>query len=110
MKGLNNDLLPEYVRLQRQVVAFLRTPTYANYFKALDKKLTKNTIKRCVVEPFSDKFMKSSVALSEGLPSEPLKAEIARFKDQPEVFQTLNETLLECDERALYSESQKFDL
>ena len=58
MKGLNNDLLPEYVNLQRQVVAYLITPSFVNYYKVHDKKLTKNTIKRCVVDPFCEKMMK----------------------------------------------------
>ena len=63
MKGLNNDLLPEFVKLQAQIVAFLNTPTYNNYFKKNDKKLTKNTIKRCIVEPFCEKFMKISTTV-----------------------------------------------
>jgi hypothetical protein len=58
MKGLNNDILPEYVRLQRQIVAYLHTPSYINYYKCHDKKLTKNTVKRCFIEPFCDKLMK----------------------------------------------------
>jgi deoxyhypusine synthase len=58
MKGLNNDQLPEYVNLQHQIVKYLSTPSYNNYFKVHDKKLTKNTIKRCVVDPFCEKFMK----------------------------------------------------
>jgi len=60
MKGLNNELLPEFVKLQNMIVGFLITPTYANYYKKNDKKLTKNTVKRCVVEPFCEKFMKIS--------------------------------------------------
>lgn len=34
MKGLNNDSLPEYVRLQRQIIAYLHTPQYVNYYKS----------------------------------------------------------------------------
>ena len=58
MKGLNNELLPEYVSLMSMTVEFLHTPTYINYYKNYDRKLTKNMVKRCVVEPFSNKFMK----------------------------------------------------
>lgn len=59
MKGLNNELLPEYVALMRKLVEFLLTPTYHNYYKKYDKKLTKNIVKRCVVEPFTEKFLKT---------------------------------------------------
>lgn len=66
MKGLNNELLPEYVALMRKLVEFLTTAAYHNYFKKYDKKLTKNIVKRCVIEPFSDKFMKSKEQQNEG--------------------------------------------
>lgn len=67
MKGLNNDLLPEFIKLQRMIVAYLHTPAYINYYKCHDKKLTKNTVKRCVVEPFCEKYMKiNSVSVAAG--------------------------------------------
>lgn len=111
MKGLNNDLLPEFVKLQRQIVAYLHTPAYINYYKCHDKKLTKNTVKRCVIEPFCEKFMKiNSVSVAAGAQGSPLMSEIARFKDQPVVFETLNQTLIELSEKSLLSESFMFDL
>ena len=82
MKGLNNDALPEYVRLQRQIVAYLHTPQYVNYYKSQDKKLTKNTVKRCVLEPFCEKFMKvhgSEEDLSQS--NTVLNTEIARYRN-----------------------------
>ena len=105
MKGLNNDSLPEYVSLQNQIVHYLRSPSYANYYKNHDKKLTKNTVKRCVVEPFIDKFMKSPSQSSAGEMVNVLTVEIARFKDQPSVFEILNETLITLDESNMLSPS-----
>jgi len=58
MKGLNNDQLPDYVALMQGIVEYLHSPHYINMFKKYDKKLTKNMIKRCVVEQFCDKFLK----------------------------------------------------
>ena len=85
MKGLNNDNLPEYVRLQRQIIAYLKTPQYVNYYKSQDKKLTKNTVKRCVLEPFIEKFLKPDGILegvSEvGTVHNLMRTEIARFID-----------------------------
>jgi hypothetical protein len=58
MKGSNNDELPEYVNLQSQIVKDLSSPSFNNYYKVQDKKLKKTTIKRCVIDPFCEKFMK----------------------------------------------------
>ena len=101
MKGLNNEHLPEYVKLQKQIVAYLHTPSYTNYYKVHDKKLTKNTVKRCFVEPFCDKFMKSGVPnLTPGQLEDSsvlLQVELAKFKNQPNVFEDLTATLIELD-------------
>ena len=83
MKGLNNDLLPEYVNLMHQLVDFLHSPKYINFYKKYDKKLTKNMIKRCFVEPFSDKFMKYDG-------DDPHSFELARFKSHPNVLEKIN--------------------
>ena len=77
MKGLNNEHLPEYVKLQRQIVSYLYKPQFVNYYKVHDKKLTKNTVKRCFIDPFCEKFMKSTDDTS------PLGTELAKYKDVP---------------------------
>ena len=81
MKSLNNEALPEYVRLQRQIVAYLHSPAYVNYYKGSDKKLTKNMVKRCILEPFCEKYMKVH-AHEDGEQTPPLyRTEIARYID-----------------------------
>ena len=85
MKGLNNDLLPEYCRLMNEIVQFLHSPLYHNFFKSKDKKLTKNMVKRCVVDPFRDKFMKKR---------EDSTYEISRYFTQPTVFELMNSSLI----------------
>lgn len=98
MKGLNNELLPDFIDLQRQIVAYLQTPSYVNFYKCHDKKLTKNTIKRCVIEPFCDKFMKiNSLSVAAGAQGSPLMSEIARFKDRPEVLESLLDVFIDLD-------------
>jgi hypothetical protein len=111
MKGLNNDMLPDFIRLQRQIVAYLHTPSYVNYYKCHDKKLTKNTVKRCFVEPFCDKFLKiNSVSVAAGAQGNPMMSEIARFKDNHSVFETLSQTLCDLDQHKLLSEALMFDV
>ena len=80
---------------------YLSTPSYTNYYKVHDKKLTKNTIKRCVIDPFCEKFMKMS---------DNQVVEIARFVSQPSVFENLNATLIDIDEHNFLSETLKSDL
>jgi hypothetical protein len=63
--------------------------------------LTKNTIKRCVVDPFCEKFMKLN---------ENQVVEIARHASQLSVFETLNATLIDVDEHNFLSETLKSDL
>lgn len=46
----------------RHLAEFLITPAYINYFKKYDKKLSKNLVKRCIVEPFTSKLMKSATS------------------------------------------------
>jgi len=111
MKGLNNDMLPDFVRLQRQIIAYLTSPSYINYYKCHDKKLTKNTMKRCFVEPFCDKFLKiNSVSVAAGAQGNPLMSEIARFKETHSVYETLNQTLCDLEQHSLMSEALMFDL
>ena len=56
----------------KEIVEYLHSPHYINMFKKYDKKLTKNMVKRCIIEPFCDKFLKRR-DLTE-------QFEIARFK------------------------------
>ena len=100
MKGLNNELLPEYVKLMRQVITFMQTPVYANFYANYDRKLSKNLVKRCFLEPFSDKFLKTDESTFE----------LARFKTYPNIFATLNDIFKDLDERNMLSESQKSEL
>jgi hypothetical protein len=94
MKGLNNEQLPEYVQLMRDIVGYLQTPTFINFYKKYDKKLTKNMAKRCIVEPFCDKIMKNTNGAGGGVAS----FEITRFKDQTHVFETMNKTFIQLNE------------
>lgn len=68
-------------------------------------------MKRCFVEPFCEKFLKiNSVSVAAGAQGNPLMSEIARFKDTPAVFETLNQTLGDLEQHNLMSEALMFDL
>ena len=101
MKGLNNEHLPDYVKLMKQIVEFMHSPLYINMFKNKDKKLTKNMIKRCVVEPFCDKIMKNNE--SNGF-------EISRFNSQTHIFKNLNEIFIQLDKFDLLTDALMFNL
>jgi hypothetical protein len=69
-----------------------------------DKKLTKNTVKRCVIDPFCEKFMKSTDDTSS------LGTELAKYKDVPQVYEMLAQTFVDLDTHSLLSETLKSDL
>jgi len=48
-----------------QIIEYIQTPQYNNFFKEFDKKLSKNVLKRCVVDPFSERIMKKVARMSE---------------------------------------------
>ncbi len=95
MKGINNDQLPEYANLMAELVEYLHTPQYINFFKNYDKKLTKNMVKRCVVEPFCDKFLKAKMG------EEP---EIARWKEGVAIEQ-VGKLLIEVNQYDMLTEN-----
>jgi hypothetical protein len=98
MKGLNNELLPEYVKLMSDFVDYVVSPAYHNYYSNYDKKLTKNIVKRCVIEPFVDKFMKKKE--SQGY-------EIGRFKEQLVTLNTLHKALITVGQQDLLTDTLK---
>ncbi|CDW89100.1 ubiquitin carboxyl-terminal hydrolase 32 [Stylonychia lemnae] len=86
MKGLNNDHLPEYVSLMRQLVEFLHAPQYINFYRNCDKMLTQNLVKSCVVEPFKNKFM---------TPRPEGGFELSRFASHPNLLEDVNKIFIE---------------
>ena len=58
-KNENPDkVLDLYLPMMIEIIEYIQSPTYNNFFKDFDKKLTKNILKRCIVEPFADRIMK----------------------------------------------------
>jgi len=51
------DELNDYLQLINAILEYSESPSYKNYFAKFDKKLTKNLVKRCVVEPLCEKFL-----------------------------------------------------
>ena len=45
-----------------RIMDYCQSTQFANFFKAFDRKLTKNVLKRCVVDPFSERIMRKSIA------------------------------------------------
>ncbi len=54
----NQNVLKIYIQLMTDIIEYVQSPQYNNFFKEFDKKLTKNILKRCVVEPFNERIMK----------------------------------------------------
>lgn len=61
ISSVNEDpdkVLDMYLPLMIDIIEYIQSPSYNNFFKEFDKKLTKNILKRCIVEPFADRIMK----------------------------------------------------
>ena len=43
----------EYCSVMNEIIEFVKCPQFKNYYKTYDKKLTKNVLKRCLVDPLS---------------------------------------------------------
>jgi len=39
--------------VSKEILEYIQTPQYNNFFKQFDKKLTKNLLKRCVIDPLA---------------------------------------------------------
>ena len=48
-----------------QIVEWVDSPQYKNFFKEFDRKLSKNVLKRCIVEPFSERIMRKVPRMNE---------------------------------------------
>ena len=79
------------------IIEYIQSPQYHNFFKEFDKKLTKNILKRCVVEPFNDRIMKKSQRPnSEGNMVEATEVEFCP-EDTIEMLNTLLKELFKID-------------
>ena len=41
-----------------EIIDYVKSPQFNNFYREFDKKLTKNVLKRCVVDPFTERIMK----------------------------------------------------
>ena len=73
-----------------------------NFYQTLDKKLTKNLLKRCVVEPFTEKLMKKTI--------EDGKFEMQRYVTHIATIDNLNKTLCLISKEGLLSNHLKIVL
>lgn len=56
-----DKVLDLYFPLMIEIIEYIQSPSYNNFFKEFDRKLTKNILKRCIVEPFADRIMRKKV-------------------------------------------------
>lgn len=56
-KKTQSDSLYEYLGLMEQIIDYVATPQFKNFFREFDKKLHKNVIKRCAVLPLSERVL-----------------------------------------------------
>lgn len=49
--------LVEMLEIMSEIMDYLQTPGYQNYFAQYDKKLTKNVLKRCIVEVIAERIL-----------------------------------------------------
>ena len=72
--------LAEYLDLMIKIMDYSQSPQFANFFKAFDKKLSKNVLKRCVIDPFTERIMKKSISPDE-------KDEIEILAQDPQIIE-----------------------
>lgn len=68
-----------------KIIDYIGSPQYNNFFKEFDKKLTKNLLKRCIVDPFAERIMKKVQQPSDGETAVEL-AEIQFFENDEETI------------------------
>ena len=78
--------LAEHLDLMIKIMDYCQSPQFANFFKAFDKKLTKNVLKRCVIDPFTERVMKKPISPDQ-------KDEIEILAQDPQVIDQINEVL-----------------
>ena len=49
--------LPDFLEIMIELIEYIQTPAYINYFQNYDKKLTKNILKRCIVEVICERIL-----------------------------------------------------
>ena len=69
---------------------FIQTPLYAQFYKPLDRKLTKNLVKRCLVIPFCFQFMALAFQPQAEQPQQFL---IESILEDPQAISQLNHAL-----------------
>ena len=47
------------------IIEYVKSPQFNNFFKEYDKKLTKNVLKRCVIDPFTERIMRKDATEEE---------------------------------------------
>ena len=76
------------------IIEYVQSPQYNNFFKEFDKKLTKNILKRCVVEPFNERIMKKCLR-SKSENEQVLMTEIELYEREDAVIGAMNNMLKE---------------
>ena len=82
MRANNNDYLPQYVSLMKDVLEFIMTPLYHNFFG--ERKLTHNLVKRCLIRPFCDKLM---------FQEEGQQPQVFKLRNNSDAVQKINESM-----------------
>ena len=56
-KKTQNDTLLNYLCLMEEIIDYVETPQFKMFFQKFDKKLRKNVIKRCAINPLAEKVL-----------------------------------------------------
>jgi len=76
-KKQKDSNIVEHLELMNSIIDYVKSAQFNNFFKEFDKKLTKNVLKRCVIDPFTERIMK--------------KASSPEEKDELEILVVANE-------------------
>ena len=60
-KKTQHDSLVGYLRLMHKLVVYILEHQFTMYFANFDKKLRKNVVKRCLIQPLTQRIMASSM-------------------------------------------------
>lgn len=72
------------------IIDYIKSAQFNNFFKKFDKKLTKNVLKRCVINPFTERIMKKASSPEEKDEIEILAANEQNIKALNKVLINLN--------------------
>ena len=56
-KKTEHDDLLGYLKLIREILEYVQSPQFAQFFANFDRKIRKNVVKRCVVQPLTKRIL-----------------------------------------------------